>query len=576
MVMETLRKKKFTGLNGAHGRLCAVLLISGLIAVAPLCSAFEEAARSVGEVPVAAKSVNRPLRTLLQAAMLPGLKWPRFTDHRQDLKRLYRSRNDALLWTSDGKPTQQAVATVESLGAASDNGLLASDYDVPLLQRRLDRLTEGADATPDHAALFDIALSLALTRYLSSLHGGRVSPYPPKPFDVVAMVERMARGGDISRMIASVEPASRDYSELRQTLMRYRKLAADASYTPVTVSGVLRPGMQQASVPDLRRLLRTVGDLPAAVSAVGNAKIYDRPLVDAVKRFQQRHGLAADGIVGKATMAQLAIPIARRLEQIRLGLERFRWLPNSVTGPLLIANIPSFELFGFRVNGPVENPELVMKTIVGKARERLRTPEFHANMKYIVFGPYWNIPASITRNEIVPILRRDPGYLSRQGMEIVDRFGGNAKRYPLNAGAIARLRSGALKIRQRPGSRNSLGRVKFMFPNRYSVYMHDTPAKRLFQRVRRDFSHGCIRVEDPVRLAEFVLRDRSGWSNKRIQQALHRSKSKRVNLGKPIPVYVFYSTVLIDQQGNTRFFDDIYGRDAILQRKLAKGYPYSG
>jgi len=562
-------------IRGVDGALCAALMVFALTTATPLCHAFEQQPRPAGEASVAARPVDSPLRALLEAAMLPGLKWPRFSDHRSDLQRLYQIRNDKLLWTSDGKPTQQAVAAVQSLEDANDKGLVTSDYDVPLLQRQLDQLTAGADRTPDRIALFDVTLSLALMRYLSTLHSGRLSPYPSQPFDLVAIVEQIARGGDIDRMIASVEPASRDYSELQQALMRYRTLAADASDAPVTVTNVLRPGMQQASVPDLRRLLLAVGDLPADASAVGDPEIYDGPLVDAVKRFQQRHGLAADGIVGKATMAQLAIPITQRVEQIRLGLERFRWLPHSVAGPLLIANIPSFELFGFRVDGPLEAPEFAMKVIVGKTKKGLQTPEFHADMKQVVFGPYWNVPSSITRNEIVPILRRNPGYLSRQGMEIVDRFGGNAKRYPLNAGTIARLRSGALKIRQRPGLRNALGRVKFLFPNRYSVYMHDTPAKRLFQRPRRDFSHGCIRVEDPVRLAGFVLHDRPQWSKQRIQQTMHRSRSKWVHLKRPIPVYVFYSTVLVDPQGNARFFDDIYGRDAILRRRIAKGYPYS-
>ena len=571
--MEKLSEMKFPG---AGQRLCAALMVFGLATAAPLCRAFDGEARSAGEAPVAANPANSPLRALLESVMLPGLKWPRFSDHRQDLKRLYQNRNDTLLWIGGGKPSQQAVAAVESLGEASDKGLLSSDYDVPLLQGWLNRLTVGGDPAANQPALFDVTLSLALMRYLSSLHGGRLSPYPAQPFDVVDIVERMAQGGDVGRMIASVEPASRDYSELQQALMRYRKLAADAGGAPITVTGVLRPGMRRTSVPDLRRLLHTVGDLPADASVVGDPEIYDSQLVDAVKRFQQRHGLAADGIVGKATIAQLAIPITQRVEQIRLGLERFRWLPNSVVGPLLLANIPSFELYAFRANGALDDPEIVMKVIVGKPKKGLRTPEFHADMKYVIFGPYWNVPTSIARNDIVPILRRNPGYLSRQGMEIVDRFGGSAKRYPLNAGSIARLRSGTLKIRQRPGPRNALGRVKFLFPNPYSVYMHDTPAKSLFQRALRDFSHGCIRVEDPPRLAGFVLRDQPGWSNKRIQQAMRSSKSKRVNLRAPIPVYVFYSTVLVDREGNARFFDDIYGRDAILQRKLAKGYPYSG
>jgi L,D-transpeptidase YcbB len=574
MVMETLREKKN---NGRSGRLSALLVIFGLTAAATASSAFEGEAVVTKEAPVAAKTVDSPLRTLLESAMLPGLKWPRFSDHRADLERLYQIRNDKLLWTVEGKPTQQAVAAVDSLGEANDKGLLTSDYEVPLLKHWLDQLTAGLDSTSSQPELFDVTLSLSLMRYLSTLHGGRVSPYPRQPFDTVDIVERIARGGDVGRMIASVEPTSRTYTELQQALVRYRKLAVDdASYAPVAIAGVLRPGMRQTSVPDLRRLLHTVGDLPMDVSATGDPELYDSQLVAAVKRFQQRHGLAADGIVGKETMAQLGIPISRRVEQLRLGLERFRWLPNSVAGSLLLANIPSFELYAFRANGALEDPEVVMKVIVGKARKGLQTPEFHADMKYVIFGPYWNVPTSITRNEIVPILRRNPGYLARQGMEIVGSFGGKVKRYPVNAGTIARLRSGALKIRQRPGSRNALGRVKFLFPNRYSVYMHDTPAKRLFQRARRDFSHGCIRVADPARLAEFVLRDQSGWSKNRIQQAMRSSKSKRVNLRKPIPVYVFYATVLVDQQANTRFFDDIYGRDAILRRRIEKGYPYSG
>lgn len=270
-----------------------------------------------------------------------------------------------------------------------------------------------------------------------------------------------------------------------------------------------------------------------------------------MKRFQRRHGLDADGIVGRATLAALRVPPEQRALQIELAIERLRWLPRRPPDRYLIVNIPEFRLLAFERG--VAAPILISNVVVGSAARRHATPVLVSQVERVVFRPYWNIPPRILRNEILPRVRADPGYLARHDMEWVGS-----------------------KIRQRPGSGNALGLVKFIFPNRFNVYLHDTPARGLFARARRDFSHGCIRVERAVDLAELVLRGQEGWTRENIVAAMERGADDRhVRLRRPITVYVLYSTVIVTAEGEERFFADIYGHDAELQNALAKGPPYS-
>ncbi|MEN8261283.1 MAG: L,D-transpeptidase family protein, partial [Pseudomonadota bacterium] len=248
--------------------------------------------------------------------------------------------------------------------------------------------------------------------------------------------------------------------------------------------------------------------------------------------------------------------------------------PLPVEGAYLIAHIPSFPLYGFRSSPNYEKPDLVMKIIVGQSINKRSTPIFHAEMHYIVFRPYWNIPYSITVKEMLPEIAANPAYVGRNDLEIVDRFSDSAKIFPATPENLYLLHSGALKLRQRPGPRNALGLAKFIFPNHNSVYLHSTPAQQLFSRSRRDFSHGCIRVEDPVALAEFVLGKEKGWDRERILTAMNGRRTKRVPLKSPVEVYIFYSTVLVDENDNVLFYEDIYGHDETLQQLLDTGYPF--
>ena len=304
-----------------------------------------------------------------------------------------------------------------------------------------------------------------------------------------------------------------------------------------------------------------------------NSTTYSGAVVDAVKHFQHRHGLDTDGVLGKGTVSELNVPLKTRVLQLQLTLERYRWIPPDFPEPPIIVNIPEFQLRTMR-RQPASY--LTMRVVVGKAM-RTQTPVFAQNMKYLIFRPYWLVPTSILRNETIPKTRRNPDYLADNGFEVVDGNGNIVPSSPASDDVIDGLRSGSLRVRQKPGPKNALGLVKFIFPNQYNVYLHSTPEQELFSRSRRDFSHGCIRVERPADLAAWVLRDRPEWTMDKIQAAMNTGPDNvQVNLKNPIPVLILYSTAVVDPNGEVRFFDDIYGYDKSLNRVLTNGPPYPG
>jgi murein L,D-transpeptidase YcbB/YkuD len=299
--------------------------------------------------------------------------------------------------------------------------------------------------------------------------------------------------------------------------------------------------------------------------------LYQGALVDAVKHFQARHGLKPDGRLDAQTLANLNTPLSQRVDQLRLMLERWHWLPERFTEPPIVVNIPEFRLRAYDNN---ENVVLSMNVIVGKAFHH-KTPVFEKDMRFVVFRPYWNVPPSIQRSEIVPAVQKDRDYIAKKGFEVVTPAGQVVTSGPITDEVLAQLRSGKLEVRQKPGPTNALGLVKLMFPNEYNVYLHSTPAPQLFSQTRRDFSHGCIRVEKPAELAAWVLRDKPDWSVERAQAAMTTGKDNlQVNLTNPIPVLILYGTAVADPDGQVRFLDDIYGYDDELKQALAKGYPY--
>jgi murein L,D-transpeptidase YcbB/YkuD len=311
-----------------------------------------------------------------------------------------------------------------------------------------------------------------------------------------------------------------------------------------------------------------LGDLSPDAPPPAYVSAYEGALVDGVKRFQVRHGLESDGILGKGTWATLHIPLAWRVRQIELALERLRWLPHLGQDRLLAVNIPMFHLWGWDSIPPSGAPLFGMDVIVGRSLNR-RTPVFVEEMRYLTFRPYWNVPPGILRQDVLPAIERDADYLQKQNMEIVRGPGDDAQPVVATAENVELLRQGVLRVRQRPGPSNAMGLVKFIFPNDENVYMHGTPAQELFRRTRRDFSSGCIRLENPVALAAWALKDQPEWTRDRILAAMNGSQPRRVNLTRPIRVILFYVTaVVMPEDGTAHFAEDIYGHDARLDRAL--------
>lgn len=488
----------------------------------------------------------------LRARVFPGFEPP--------LRRLYERSGLAPIWVRDGRPTAQAEAMIAALGAADERGLPSAEYDVATLHDAARRLADASPPSPEEIGRFDTALSIEALRYASDIHLGRIDPRrvdfpydePRRRFDPAVVTGEIADGADPVARLAQLDPPFPQFGFLRDALRRYRELAARADLATVPRLPKLRPGGSDPGVPALRAYLAALGDLPADAPAPEHAERYDPALVDAVRHYQDRHGLAADGIIGAATLQALQVPIRDRVEQIELAMERMRWLPYEWPPRFIVVNIPEFQLRAYTPSSG--RLPLAMNVVVGEAAlaRKHKTPVLMADMRYLVFRPYWMVPPSIVKKELAPKIARDPDYLARNDMEVVNG-----------------------RIRQRPGTRNSLGLVKFIFPNPHHVYLHDTPSKGLFARARRDFSHGCIRVADPPALAEFALAETPGWDRARIERAMRSGPNDRhVPLATPIPVYVLYATAGADEAGHLQFFDDIYGHDASLRRQLAKGFPY--
>jgi murein L,D-transpeptidase YcbB/YkuD len=516
---------------------------------------------------------------------LPGLQWPDFSDYRTQVQNFYEPTTYAYAWIYRGEAIEQAKAIIERLKDADAKGLNSEDYDGPRWADRLAALSQAGNARSESdLATFDLALTVSVMRYVSDLHFGKVNPglfhaasdLGNEQNDLAHFIrQRLVNATDVSAVLDGIEPTYQGYRRTQQALRGYLAMARemaredDPGPFPLTKKPV-EPGARYPAAAQLAAVLRRLGDLPADVTPFRDSNLYDRPLVDAVKHFQMRHGLDPDGRIGKATLAQLNTPLSDRIRQLQLTLERWRWAPRSFSRPPIVVNIPEFKL---RAVDRAYQPELEMKVVVGKAFGH-QTPVFAADMKYVVFRPYWNVPFSIQRAELVPKLDRDRSYLVKNQFEVVAAQDEVVSHGVVDDKLLKRLRSGELRIRQIPGPENSLGLVAFMFPNKYDVYLHATPATVLFSQSRRDFSHGCLRAEKPEQLAAWILRDKPEWTPERILDAMNGTETIRVNLDRPIPVLVVYATAVVLVNGEVRFFEDIYGQDAQLEQLLAKGYPY--
>jgi murein L,D-transpeptidase YcbB/YkuD len=383
------------------------------------------------------------------------------------------------------------------------------------------------------------------------------------------ITQQVAGAGNVQSVLDQIEPPYAGYRRIESALKQYLNLAAqgDGAKVPAGTKTVV-PGDTYAGTAELAARLQLLGDLPQG----GSFNSYTGALVDGVKHFQERHGLATDSKLDAATLRELNTPLSARVQEIDDALERWRWMPTEFQQPPVLVNIPEFRLRAYSEDHQLA---LSMNVVVGKAAPT-QTPVFTGDIQFIVFRPYWNVPPGILRRSVIPGITKSSSYIARERFEVTDSSGRSVS---ANDDLVAGLRSGKYFIRQKPGPSNALGLIKFMFPNSYSVYLHSTPSTELFAKSRRDFSSGCIRVEKPAELAVFLLRNQPDgqqqWTVARVQTAMDSGKDNRqVNLTVKVPVLILYVTAVAEEDGTVHFFDDLYGHDKRLNAVLAKGPPY--
>lgn len=449
----------------------------------------------------------------------------------------YRARDYRRAWIEDGRFSAEAEGVARIVARASSDGLDGGRYRIDLAPRAVAAAFNGAPES-DADAVQDVLLTYVFLKYAADMTG-RFDPKAagpfwltqPRPPDLASWLEHAVRSRRAPDVFTALSPTHPVYEALKTALARYRRIERDGGWDALPARLALRRGRRDPMVVLLRRRLAADDD-DVTTASPSSADVYDRPLAEAVKRFQRRHGVAPSGLLDAATLAELNVPVQARIRQIELNLERWRWLRSDLGRRHVIVNIPSFQLTAYEDT----RAAVTMKVVTGKLDSP--TPVLSDDMTSVIFRPYWNVPPTIAEDEIIPIVLRDPGYLRRHNMELV---------------------SG--QIRQRPGASNALGLVKFVFPNAFGVYLHDTPDEGLFARPLRAFSHGCIRVEKPEALARWVLRDLPQWTPAAIQSAMRSGRERSLALREPVPVYVTYQTVGRGEDGAVCFWPDVYGHD---------------
>jgi murein L,D-transpeptidase YcbB/YkuD len=483
------------------------------------------------------------------------------------VRRLYESTAYQPVWLVDGRGRPAIAVLREQIQRASEDGLNPADYDVgpaDTLQAAKGRglFKKGSDPEPLLDA--DIRLSHAFLKFAAHLERGRVRPGQvdehwlgsQREEDLVKTLKAAVDSGKIGESLERLRSQHPQYAALKKVLARYRQVAINGGWSTLPAGMALKPGRPDPQVAVLRAHLMATGDLSETAATPAAAPIFDAATQDALERFERRHGLVADGRLDREVLAALNVPVEDRIRQIELNLERWRWLPDTLGDRYVLVNIPTFHLTA------VDHGEVGLQMRVVTGQQDSPTPIFSDEMTTVVFSPFWNVPPDIARNETMPAAMRDPGYLGRNNLEVV-----RAGRV-LDPWGVDWSRPGNVQFRQRPGAHNALGGVKFMFPNQFDVYLHDTPADALFARVERDYSHGCVRLEKPFEMAQWVLQDRPEWSPEKIRAAMTSGREQHIALKRHIPVYIVYETVWVDDDGTVEFRDDIYGHDARQDRVL--------
>jgi murein L,D-transpeptidase YcbB/YkuD len=486
------------------------------------------------------------------------------------LPHFYTQRLNLPAWSGDNGLLPHIQHLLSALRNAEHEGLKPQDYHLARLEQMvaevLQSQAQGDAELPITLAMFDMLSTDALLTYGSHLLHGRMNPrrkgsaagLTQQEMDFVAQLQYALQTDRLPETLNALLPPQPGYARLRQALARYRRLAAAGGWPAIPDGPPLQRGEHSERVVALRSRLRVTGEFARPAGKGKDETLFDEAVERAVRAFQRRHGLETDGVVGSATLAALNVPAPMRVRQLVQNLERWRWLPRDLGQRHILVNVPDFILH------LVENEQsrLTMRVVVGKPS--WPTPVLSATMTHMVLKPEWRVPVSIAREEILPRLRQDPAYLVQNNMRVW--YVGSNGTWEINPRTVDWPKVPAKNLpymfRQEPGPKNPLGDIKFVFPNRFDVYLHDTPSRTLFTKPDRALSHGCIRVEKPFDLAEHVLRHNPQWTRERLSTAVTKSTSRTVLLPEPLPIHLTYRTAWVDEEGVVHFRTDIYGHDS--------------
>jgi L,D-transpeptidase YcbB len=471
------------------------------------------------------------------------------------IRSFYNTRNYQFAWFTSEGLTEEALGFWNLLDYAVSTGDKKDIRDKGL-QTKVDQLITNA-ANSDNGKLrisaadknileTELAMTQHFIRYtLRAYEDGYVKRkemerfIPRKKEDAVALADSLLKKKHKDDKY--YEDVNQAYRLLKNELGTYYNIVTNGGWPTIKLTKKkLAKGVSAPEVIAIKRRLHTTGELPGEDTSA----VFTDSLTMAVRLFQQKHGFTADGIVTEALVKEMNVPALTRLQQILMNMNRMRWMPQQPEGKLILVNIPEFVLHFYEG----KTKAFDMAVVVGKVGHN--TMMFTGDLNQVVFSPYWNVPDNIVRKEILPAMNRNRNYLASQNMEVV----GNRGDLPV--------------IRQKPGEKNSLGRVKFLFPNSFDIYFHDTPAKSLFSKDKRAFSHGCIRLSDPEKMANYLLKDDKEWTPEKIREAMMSGKEKFVKLKEPVPVFITYYTAWVDENGALNFRDDIYKHDEDLRKKM--------
>ena len=494
----------------------------------------------------------------------PQLRFAERTVDTTSLRRFYTDRTFQPVWIDENNLNQRGAAVLAVLAQASQHGLNKERYYVNTIQTVSAMHPADETARTQQVMSLELLLSAGVMAYAADMQGGTVAPQwntgkaPTDTTQQITALQQAAQASNPAATVAALAPNTQAYNGLKAALQHYQSLAVEGGWPTMAEGGKILPNQQDARIDMVRRILIAQGDLPQAAYPKDT---YDAATVEGVKHFQVRHGLAPDGVIAKTTQEALNMPVAARIQQIQMSMERMRWMPHDLGTRYVLVNIPAYQL-----SATSGANHLAMKVIVGKPGSK--TPLFSKEITNVVLNPSWSVPAKIAANEMLPKIQKNPGYLSKAGFSVIDASGQEVAPETIDWSSVGRNHF-AYTLRQDSGDSNALGKVKFTIPDSDNIYLHDTSNRGLFARSERSLSHGCVRLSDPRALTEFVLND-AGWDSKKIDTAYDSDSLRTVRIA-PLPVHMVYWTAWVDNTGQTHFNRDIYGLDRPLLLAMGGG-----